>query len=302
MDDDLSDRADYLESIGLELGWNRGRTKCRTCGRWDDCLCSESTVACQCGRGVYDSTTKFKSCYSCYLDRTVECVWCGRPHDPKYPVCYKCREGEGAEKRMEAGKLLRTEILIRDNATCMHCGQQDSAMQVDHIKPCRHGGKAFPWNLHVLCNDCNQIKSSNWYAGIFWEKWLTKWMHLYFTYGWGLLDNEQQAALIIEADKYPICWKCRDADYFRCEHGVEVGKYKVGMYQTCRQCRESGRHWCEHGGEFNWHQHYKPQPDTTPQWALDMADGTTPTKEELDAIVVVANIFDGRIAGVTTHG
>lgn len=119
---------------------------------------------CLCGRGDYDDE-KYSGCYECFLDRRsdyVECIFCGRWHNPKFGTCFKCRSSSPG--REEAGQALRLVILARDSFTCRMCGS-DELLQVDHIRPCRAGGKPWPWNLQTLCADCNRIKGDGWFEG-----------------------------------------------------------------------------------------------------------------------------------------
>src|SRR5258705_8163839 len=119
---------------------------------------------CICGRADYDYD-HYRSCYQCFLERRqsyLSCIFCGRWHSPEYAVCFQCRSNKhGLTERIEAAKSLRVEILTRDGFTCCDCGSHD-CLQIDHIKPCAQGGDASPWNLQVLCWNCNNQKSDLW--------------------------------------------------------------------------------------------------------------------------------------------
>lgn len=160
-------------------------------------------VECDCGRGHYDPN-EYTSCFECYMERRedyLECIFCGRWHSPKYGTCFRCRQISPG--RDEAGRNLRLDILIRDNFTCSNtrCGSREQP-EVDHIKPCFEGGAAAVWNLQVLCRQCNQRKGRDWYPGSEWDERRVRQMHLYFTFGWSLLDEEQQCALVADAAIY----------------------------------------------------------------------------------------------------
>jgi 5-methylcytosine-specific restriction protein A len=164
---------------------------------------------CDCGRGHYDPE-EYRTCYTCYLERResyVACVFCGRWHSPKYNTCFQCRSG--SPERDEAGRNLRLDILMRDDFICQNCGARDNYPQVDHIEPCAKGGTADLWNLQVLCRGCNQGKGADYDWR--WEQRRFRLMHLYFTYGWRLLDDDQRARLVdhASADHREFMWHAR---------------------------------------------------------------------------------------------
>lgn len=118
-------------------------------------------LLCSCGRDWYN-TDNYRTCYLCYLDRRADylnCIFCDRWHSPRFEACYQCR-AHGAH-REDAALTLRNYILWRDDYTCRHCGSHRD-LHIDHIIPCRRDGTASPWNLQVLCRDCNIAKADNW--------------------------------------------------------------------------------------------------------------------------------------------
>lgn len=167
---------------------------------------------CDCGRGTYDPT-KYGACYECFRDRMADltsCIYCGKKHSIDYATCFKCRQIAG---RDEAGKNLRLDILIRDGFTCNDCGSNE-ALQIDHIKPCASSGLAHPWNLQVLCRDCNHSKGSNWYYGCRWDSKRIELMHIYLSFGWSLLSAEEQEHLVWDTADYTVFdWRARVQEY-----------------------------------------------------------------------------------------
>jgi 5-methylcytosine-specific restriction endonuclease McrA len=130
---------------------------------WDhDDIEEREWVTCACERGRYNPG-HYSSCYDCFLERRsdyVTCIYCGRWHNPEYPTCFKCGGANGP--RAEAAWSLRQYIVWRDDYTCCWCGDKGGVLQVDHIRPCRSGGDATPWNLQALCSECNRLKGSAW--------------------------------------------------------------------------------------------------------------------------------------------
>lgn len=154
---------------------------------------------CDCGRGYFDPTD-YRTCYECFTERRIgytECIWCGRWHSIKFDTCYQCRVIPG---RDEAARDLRLDIFMRDEFTCQNCGVTEGAMHVDHVEPCAKGGLAVPWNLQVLCAGCNGDKGTQYDWR--WEERRLRLMHLYLSFGWGLLDDQQRDRLIREAQEY----------------------------------------------------------------------------------------------------
>jgi len=63
-------------------------------------------------------------------------------------------------KKTKEWRMLRYEILVKYNATCLLCRDDKSIMHVDHIKPrSKYPELALEAdNLQVLCEDCNMGK------------------------------------------------------------------------------------------------------------------------------------------------
>ena len=54
-------------------------------------------------------------------------------------------------------RVLRSEILKRDNKICYYCGTPE-ANTVDHVTPLSRGGTDSPTNLVACCKRCNYRK------------------------------------------------------------------------------------------------------------------------------------------------
>ncbi|MDF5758582.1 DciA family protein [Spongiactinospora sp. TRM90649] len=63
---------------------------------------------------------------------------------------------------MSVSKILRYQILRRDNFACRFCGRTapDVELQVDHVIPEALGGPTEPPNLVTACADCNSGKAA----------------------------------------------------------------------------------------------------------------------------------------------
>lgn len=157
------------------------------------------TLCDECGEHFYDAD-EYSSCYSCFVDRRgnyVDCIFCGRWHSPRFDCCFRCRVLHG---RDEAARDLRQYILWRDGYRCQDCGER-GFLQVDHIKPCRYGGTAHPWNLQALCGECNRLKSGTWIPGGRWDRRRRELLGAYF-YEWRrFLDDDQRQAMCREIDQ-----------------------------------------------------------------------------------------------------
>jgi biotin operon repressor len=57
-------------------------------------------------------------------------------------------------------RLLRMEILERDDFTCRYCGDAAPQMEVDHVHPVSAGGTDDPQNLVAACRACNRSKGA----------------------------------------------------------------------------------------------------------------------------------------------
>lgn len=154
------------------------------------------TALCGCGQDWYDGD-KYASCYSCFLERRhgyVSCVLCGRWHSPAYDVCYRCAPTLTVERK-EAARALRQYVLWRDDYRCQRCGERGADLQIDHIKPCREGGDASPWNLQTLCSECNRIKGGAWSPIGRWARRRRELLGAYFFDWRRWLTADQRASL-----------------------------------------------------------------------------------------------------------
>lgn len=64
-------------------------------------------------------------------------------------------------ERKSLSKKTRFEVFKRDSFTCQYCGKKspDVILEVDHIKPIKHGGENDMLNLITSCFECNRGKS-----------------------------------------------------------------------------------------------------------------------------------------------
>lgn len=65
------------------------------------------------------------------------------------------------EKRPDVPLRLRLALLAADRRRCVHCRGRHE-LQLDHIRPWALGGTTSPFNLAVLCGECNRTKSNYW--------------------------------------------------------------------------------------------------------------------------------------------
>jgi 5-methylcytosine-specific restriction endonuclease McrA len=209
----------------------------------DSCGYYHEDTLCVCERGYYNDC-EYNSCYECYLDRReayLSCVWCGRWHSPKYATCFKCRMQYG---RDEAGRDLRVEILSRDGFRCQYCDESEGQLQIDHIKPCARGGTADPWNLQVLCSECNRDKHARWerHGPHFLAR--VGLMHYYFTFLWKYLTADQQATLRKDAESWEYHghfnrhWRFREDPRVFCTD-CDVNAEPQLIAVRCFACRRS---------------------------------------------------------------
>lgn len=54
----------------------------------------------------------------------------------------------------------RQEVFERDKYTCVYCGEHESSMHIDHVKPWSKGGTHDIDNLVLACVDCNLSKGA----------------------------------------------------------------------------------------------------------------------------------------------
>lgn len=159
---------------------------------------------CKCGRKEYDERLH-RSCYECYIERRADyltCLECGvRWHSPEYDACYSCSTRWSPDERatrVEANRTLRAMIMYRDGNRCVDCGSGEN-LQVDHLKPRAKGGDAMPWNLQVLCGDCNWEKGARWWPGCAYDLRRRELFADYFLQFRSFLTDEQRAALVTQA-------------------------------------------------------------------------------------------------------
>ena len=80
-----------------------------------------------------------------------------------YSAVYKTVERETGLQHAE-WRLLRDEILIRDNFTCLRCDKKFRSkkyLSVHHLIPRANGGSNAPANLVTLCNPCHDYVEVN---------------------------------------------------------------------------------------------------------------------------------------------
>ena len=63
----------------------------------------------------------------------------------------------------------------RDGARCAHCRRPENrpnrfGLTIDHIIPRSLGGSNAPWNLQLLCFDCNQSKGNRVEVDLFFHR------------------------------------------------------------------------------------------------------------------------------------
>lgn len=58
---------------------------------------------------------------------------------------------------------LKRAVHAAERNRCGYCGRR-YGFEIDHIKPWSRGGLSALWNLMLLCQSCNQIKSNYWVA------------------------------------------------------------------------------------------------------------------------------------------
>lgn len=67
----------------------------------------------------------------------------------------------GRGKLRAPGKVAKFELFRRDHHMCAYCGRvfEDSALEVEHVKPASKGGPTSWTNLVTACRPCNNFKS-----------------------------------------------------------------------------------------------------------------------------------------------
>jgi len=88
----------------------------------------------------------------------------------KYPHT-KPKYGSGGSSsssdREPMPSILRHEVFHRDKYRCKECGatNNETQLEVDHIKPVSKGGTNDLHNLQTLCKKCNRSKHTRWWKG-----------------------------------------------------------------------------------------------------------------------------------------
>ena len=59
---------------------------------------------------------------------------------------------------------MRALIIERDGKRCAICGAETPFLDLDHIKPYKHGGLFIESNLQLACWPCNGRKGARWDA------------------------------------------------------------------------------------------------------------------------------------------
>jgi 5-methylcytosine-specific restriction endonuclease McrA len=76
---------------------------------------------------------------------------------------HRHRRARGRQRSARVPKRLHRMVLAADRHRCVACGER-ARLQVDHIEPWSLGGLTCLWNLAVLCQGCNRVKSNYWVA------------------------------------------------------------------------------------------------------------------------------------------
>lgn len=88
-------------------------------------------------------------CYGTYpLDEDGHCAECERKRWAKYKV---------NRRRKKISKGTRAAVIARDGLACRYCATplQRADVTLDHVIPCRVGGRSGADNLVVACFPCN---------------------------------------------------------------------------------------------------------------------------------------------------
>ena len=57
-------------------------------------------------------------------------------------------------------KDLRRDVIDRDKATCVYCGDRNGPFEADHVMPRSRGGLDVMSNLVCACRTCNRSKGN----------------------------------------------------------------------------------------------------------------------------------------------
>jgi len=126
-------------------------------------------------RETYEQTIFFNQVYSMYHEMGMELarmsayIESGQLADVHKKINYLVdiienrRQVRGKKEHKKIGKKVREFIFKRDGLVCKNCTKEypREFLHIDHIKPSSRGGETAPWNLQVLCRDCNLIKRNH---------------------------------------------------------------------------------------------------------------------------------------------
>jgi 5-methylcytosine-specific restriction endonuclease McrA len=79
----------------------------------------------------------------------------------KHPPWWLPAKPRARQRSSRISKRLRAQALRADRRRCVYCGLA-ADLQVDHIVPWALGGLTCLWNVAVLCQRHNAVKSSYW--------------------------------------------------------------------------------------------------------------------------------------------
>jgi 5-methylcytosine-specific restriction endonuclease McrA len=116
----------------------------------------------------------------------------------RWRVWYRRRHGREGAKSSYIPRRTRRTVYAMDRYRCVFCNS-GIKIQADHIRPWRAGGLVTLWNLAVLCQQCNLVKS-NYYDKPGFEMYRA----------WDNHDDRAKAAAIIARERRhrysPLRW------------------------------------------------------------------------------------------------
>jgi hypothetical protein len=69
-------------------------------------------------------------------------------------------DGRQLDIPMAQWRVLREEVLRRDEYRCRYCAAESASMECDHVHPLSLGGLSTPHNLVAACKPCNASKGA----------------------------------------------------------------------------------------------------------------------------------------------